>query len=124
MTTEFLTNAWGFANFGTDENSSFDELVMIISGAVRLSLELATQRSRLDVVSQELLDRAYGQGRKYTEVDRLHSREVDEDENALDNHWIIFVTHPAVVMTGDSEGVDRKVERVLKKASVLVARVE
>jgi hypothetical protein len=100
---------------------AIQELGSLFMEAGALSYRLWCQNSILRVESQDFLGTPFDSRHRFLSASRLHAVALEDDETCLDGNRIILVTHPAVWLEGDSEGIDYTKTRILKKASVLIA---
>ena len=81
---------------------------------------IMTQKSDVGIMATSMLRQYFDQNSACYEPCRLHVSALKENENVLNNRRIALICNPALILYGDSEGLDAEIERVLKKAVVLM----
>jgi hypothetical protein len=90
----------------------------IMEHAGEISYKLWTQRSYVVCYGLAILLSPFNHASDYLKAHSFHGGDLFEDEKALDGWKVLLVTHPAVVVHGDSRGTDYSRKRILKKAVV------
>lgn len=115
IASQFLTqNAILLEN--TDSTDMKEELNEIMLKAQEISMKLGTQRSGLRCDDYFALPLTFDHTSTIMEAHSLHNRDLADDDAALDGRPIVWVTQPAVIAVGKSDGSDYGVRRVLEKA--------
>lgn len=104
----------------------YDGLAPIVKQTIDLAWQVWTRKARLDVLSWSQLasETPHGECPVYSsssgklELHAMHGREIDEDPQALDDHEVLLICSPAVVLSGNADGKEYEKQRVVKKAVV------
>jgi hypothetical protein len=106
-----------------DSLRAFEFLKEMLIKAGEVSFKLWTQKSSVAVCWLEELPEIFWSDSDVMEAHRLHCEQLEEDDKSLDGGEILLVTHPAVILYGDSDGQSYAKKRVLKKAVVWMGPV-
>lgn len=101
------------------DESMMKQLFLIVNQACEIAYRLWTQKTAIEVLNREGAQRtSYSKEIDELELHIYHTRDIEENEQALEGKPIILFVHPIVLARGTYEGTDYDQAYVWKRGMV------